>query len=350
MRGHSSNSDPTAALLLLFGGGLWFFFKGFRVMREYKVLDDTPRMPIRSVPMGFVHIRGKAEASKLMNSPVSNTPCCFYKVVVEQWRSKNNGHEWVHYCTDFNGYQFHLADETGKILIDAHAAEYDLKPTVTRVVSSSSPNEADAARLLEYVSSAGVHSMTDRMGQWVDKKFEKARAPEKPELQAKREAFKELFAGMSSFQEGGKAPIAAMQKLFNASGPLSDPKKEQHRQEMLQNLKLAEMASESGLLEQLMHRDKESANGRFRLSEYIVAPGQEYLIDGTCVENNDSATSAQDRSTIAKGANEPTFVISSQSEAQVHQAFKKRSLLMIFGGAAAALIGAFGLLVHFGMF
>lgn len=350
MRGHSSSSDPTGALLLLLGGGLWFFFKGFRVMREYKVLEDTPRMPIRSVPMGFVHIRGKAEPTKLLDSPVSHTPCCFYKVVVEQWRSKNNGHEWAHYCTDFNGYQFHLADETGKILIDAHAAEYDLQPTVTRVVTSSSTNEADAARLLEYVSSAGVHSMADRMGQFVDKKFEKAHASEKPELQAKREAFKELFAGMSSFQEGGKAPIAAMQKLFNASGPSSDPKKEQHRQEMLQNLKLAEMASESGLLEQLMQRDKQSADGRFRLSEYIVAPGQEYLIDGTCIENNDSSTSAQDRSMIAKGTNEPTFVISSRSEVQVQHAFKKRSLLMIFGGAAAALIGAFGLLIHFGMF
>src|SRR5579864_2739301 len=350
MRGHSSNSDPTAALLLIFGGGLWFFFKGFRVMREYKVIEDTPRMPIRSVPMGFVHIRGKAEATKLLNSPVSGTPCCFYKVVVEQWRSKNYGYEWVHHCTDFNGYQFRLADETGKILIDAHAAEYDLQPTVTRVVNSSSPNEADAARLLEYISSASVHSMTDRMGQWVDKKFEKARASEKPELQAKREALKELFAGMSTFQEGGKAPIAAMQKLYNAGGPLSDPEKEQRRQMMLQNLKLAEMASESGLLEQLMHRNQGSADGRFRLSEYIVAPGQEYLIDGSCVENNDSATSSQDRSMIAKGTNEPTFVISSKSEAQLHHSFKKRSLLMIFGGAAAAIIGAFGLLVHFGMF
>lgn len=350
MRGHGGKSDPSGALALLFMGGLWFFFKGFRVMREYRVLDDTPRMPIRSVPMGFVHIRGKAEATKLLNSPVSNTPCCFYKVVVEQWRSKNNGHEWAHYCTDFNGYQFHLADETGKVLIDAHAAEYDLQPTVTRIVNSSSPNEPDAARLLEYVSKAGVHSMADRMGQWVDKRFDKARASENPELQAKREAFKELFSGIAAFQEGGKAPVAAMEKLFNSTGPLKNAEAEQHRQMMLQNFKLMDAASQSGLLEQFMRQDNRAANGRFRLCEYIVAPGQQYLIDGTCVENSDSATSGQDRCLIAKGTNEPTFVISSENEQQLHHKFKKRALLMIFGGAAAALIGAFGLLVHFGMF
>ena len=347
MRGHS---DPSGALAIIFVGGLWFFFKGFRVMRAYKVLDDTPRMPIRSVPMGFVHIRGKAEPTKLLTSPVSHTPCCFYKVVIEQWKSQRNGHAWEHYCTDFKGYQFHLADDTGRILIDAHAAEYDLQPTATRIVSSTVPSEPDAANLLAYVSKAGVHSMADRMRQWVDKRLENSRDPDNPEVQAKREAFKELFAGMAGFQEGGKAPIAAMEKLFNASGPLSDPEKEQHRQMMLQRLKLAEAANESGLLDEFMRRDTNAANGRFRLSEYIVAPSQEYLISGTCVENRDSATSAQDRSMIGKGTNERTFVISSQNEAQVHHTFKKRSLLMIFGGAAASLIGAFGLLVHFGLF
>lgn len=347
MRGRS---DPAPALMLLFAGGLWFFFKGFRVMREYKVLDDTPRMPIRSVPMGFVHIRGKAEATQLLSSPVSQTPCCFYKVEIDQWKSEGRSHAWKHCCTDFNGYQFHLADGTGKILIDAHAAEYDLQPTSTQEANSYAAPQPESARLLKYVNFAQMHSMTDRMGQWVDKRFEKSAASDNPQLQAKREAFKELFAGISTVSQGGKPPIAAMEKLFNATGPLSDPAKEQRRQMMLQNLKLAEAASQSGLLDQMLPQNHDSATGRFRLREYIVAPGQEYLVSGTCVENSGAATSAQDRSMIAKGKNEPTFLISSGNEAQVHQSFKKRSLLMIFGGAAAALIGAFGLLVHFGLF
>ncbi len=32
-----------------FGAGLYYFFKGFRIFREYRVLMDTPEIPIRSV-------------------------------------------------------------------------------------------------------------------------------------------------------------------------------------------------------------------------------------------------------------------------------------------------------------
>jgi hypothetical protein len=101
MRG---NSDPSGALLLGCGIGLWTFFKGFRVMREYKVLAATPRIPIRSVPMGFVHIRGKAESSEVLASPVSHTPCCFYKVEIDEWKSQGKSKTWVRCCVDMNGY------------------------------------------------------------------------------------------------------------------------------------------------------------------------------------------------------------------------------------------------------
>lgn len=114
-----SNNDPSAALLLGLVAGLWTFFKGFRVMREYEVLEETPRIPIRSVAMGFVHIRGQAESTQVLSSPVSHTQCCFYKVEIDEWKSSGKSKTWVRCCVDFNGYWFYLADGTGKILIDA---------------------------------------------------------------------------------------------------------------------------------------------------------------------------------------------------------------------------------------
>jgi hypothetical protein len=57
----SNRSDPTGALLLGIGAGLLVFYRGFRQFREYKLVSDTPRINIRSVPMGFVQVRGQAE-------------------------------------------------------------------------------------------------------------------------------------------------------------------------------------------------------------------------------------------------------------------------------------------------
>jgi hypothetical protein len=347
MRGHS---DPTAALLLFGGMGLWSFFKGFRIMREYKVLEDTPRIPIRSVPIGFVHIRGRAESTEILASPVSHTPCCFYKVEVDQWKSEGRSRTWVRCCVDMNGYQFHLADDSGRVLVDAHSAEYDLPLTAERVVSSQgeggSGSGASDADLLQYVSYAQMHSMTDRAGQWIDKRFQKLGAEDNPQLQEKRDAFRAVLTAIPEITRGGSPPIAALEKLANSSGPLADPEKEQRRQMILERLRLAETANQAGLLSAFMP-SANAADGRFRLREFVIVPGQEYLISGTCVENSQPG---QERCLIAKGRNEPTFLISSKTDVQIHRGLQTRALLMIFGGAAAALVCAFALLVHLGLF
>jgi hypothetical protein len=112
-----------------FGAGLYYFYQGFRTFREYRVLMDTPEIPIRSVAMGLVEIHGKATGIPPIPSPVTQTPCYFYKVDIEHWVQNKNGGSWVHLATDADGKRFYLADATGKVLVDAHQAEYDLIQT-----------------------------------------------------------------------------------------------------------------------------------------------------------------------------------------------------------------------------
>ena len=109
-----------------FGAGLYYFYKGFRVFREYRVLMDTPEIPIRSVAMGLVEIHGKATGIPPIPSPVTQTPCYFYKVDIEHWVTDKNGGHWNHLVTDTDGKRFYVSDATGKVLVDAHQAEYDL--------------------------------------------------------------------------------------------------------------------------------------------------------------------------------------------------------------------------------
>jgi hypothetical protein len=112
-----------------FGAGLFYFFKGFRIFREYRVLMDTPEIPIRSVAMGLVEIHGKAKIEQPVTSPVTRTPCCFYKVDIEHWVHDKDGGHWAHVATDADGPKFYLEDASGKVLVDAHLAEYDLLQT-----------------------------------------------------------------------------------------------------------------------------------------------------------------------------------------------------------------------------
>jgi len=124
----SSNASVKVDVWLAagFGLGLYYFYKGFRVFREYRVLMDTPEIPIRSVAMGLVDIHGKAVGVPPLPSPVTQTPCYFYKVDIEHWVRNKNGGSWVHIATDTDGRKFYLEDATGKVLVDAHQAEYDL--------------------------------------------------------------------------------------------------------------------------------------------------------------------------------------------------------------------------------
>jgi hypothetical protein len=112
-----------------FGAGLYYFYKGFRVFREYRVLMDTPEIPIRSVAMGLVDIHGKATGTTPVPSPVTQTPCYFYKVDIERWVTSKNGGRWSHVATDADGPKFYVADKSGKVLVDAHQAEFDLIQT-----------------------------------------------------------------------------------------------------------------------------------------------------------------------------------------------------------------------------
>src|SRR5579862_9102262 len=136
--------------------GLYSFFKGFRQYRRYRLICDVPQIPIRSVPMGLVKVRGKATGAQVITSPVSRTPCLFYKVDIEKWKSDQHGGNWSHFATDADGANFYLEDATGKVVIDAHGCDYDLQETSKRELATS----AGEPELRTYIQSAGAKRFT----------------------------------------------------------------------------------------------------------------------------------------------------------------------------------------------
>jgi hypothetical protein len=335
----SSHSDPSGALFLGTLGGVWMFFKGFRVFREYKVVEDTPRIHIRSMAMGLVHIRGNAQVEPPILSPVSKTPCCFYKVEIEQWKSEGKSHAWKHIRTDLDGSKFFLVDDTGKVLVDAQSSEMDVPMTAERVVDSvhmsSVASGATDSELLQYVSYSGVHKMTTAVEHFLEKRGTLA----DPKKEDARQTLLSMMQAIPNAAHGGGVSMELVERMA-ARFPARDPGQEQKRQEVLAHLR----GMAQGGMVQLPMQSSEQASGRYRLKEYVIVPGEEYTITATCAEN--PGITNGDRNLICKGAHESTFLISSKTDAGAEKTLRNRALGMVLGGAGLSLVCLALLLLH----
>jgi len=276
----STNFDTMA--LIGFIAGLVFFFKGFKVYREYRVLADTPEQPIRSIAMGLVQVHGKAKGEELVESPVTRTPCLFYRVDIERWQSNSKGGgSWSHYKTDASGVKFYLEDATGKVLVDARGAEYDLMQTGRREIGWGS----------------GV-----RWGRALGDLFSDREASASTSGSSASDG--ELLAYVEGAAGSGPASFLGSVGQLALSG----------------NLSLAR-----------------GATGRHRLTECCILPEHWYDVTGSCVENP-GPKDEHDRNLIQKGQNEPTFLISWRSERGVESRLRNRAALHIFGGAGLSIL------------
>jgi hypothetical protein len=336
----SSSSDEGKFYLAVTVGfffGLITFFKGFRAYRRYRLICDVPQIPIRSVPMGLVKVRGKATGAQVINSPVSHTPCLFYKVDIERWKSDQHGGSWSHYATDADGENFYLEDATGKVIIDAHGCDYDLQESSKRELASS----AGEPELRTYIQSAGAKRFTH----FAEKMM--SRVPNQkldPDKSAKLQMMKEslhMFNQQTAVNPGHMPNFLPMMMAFAAQQKI-DPKYEPQRQAALAHLQELQSSSTP-------FKEFQPEQGRFLLKEYCILPDHEYEVTGTCVENP-NPTDAHDRNLITKGENEATFLISWRSEKDMESTLGKKAGLMIFGGAALSVVCLAILLAKFGLF
>ena len=273
-----------------FGFGLYSFFRGFKIYREYRILADTPEIPIRSIPMGLVQVHGKALGDTMVTAPVSQTPCFFYKVDVEQYHVDSKGRGgWRNYATDLNGARFYVEDATGKVVVDPHNAEYDLLQTCQRKTGSGfglgSRTIGAAGKNPGLALGPGADDAT-------------------------------LYSYARSLKGSGLGAISTALSSISTSGRLN--------------------RTWSG-----------GSSGDFRFTEYCILKDHWYDITGTCAENP-NCQDEHDRNMIMKGTNEPTFLISWQTEKNIEKSLRRRAMWHVFGGGALAVICLGILLADFG--
>jgi hypothetical protein len=287
-------------LAMGFGVGLYDFFKGFQVYREYRIIEDTPRTPIRSIAMGLVHVRGRASGSETVLSPVTRTPCFFYKVDIEKWEGGRDAPPgWRHVKTDAEGINFYLEDSTGKVLVDVHGAEYDLIQQGQRAIGNSGVSlgkllsgRVDPSQSLDSgATDAELAHYVARVGPGIH-----------------------VSVRLSTGSEHGIASGVGNEGLGRVVFEEDQP--------------LTPLASQE----------------RFRLKEYCILPDQTYDVSGTCVENP-HPRDEHDRNMIVRGGDEPTFLISSGRPKDIERALRRRAALYVFGGGALAVMCLYAFIV-----
>lgn len=299
--GYKSNSK--LGEFIGFGTGLVMIFLGLRRYREYRLAADIPDLAIRSLAMGIVRTRGKANAAALVQSPLSDTPCCCYRVDIEYWKRGEHGDNdatWTTDICDIGGGQVYLEDSDAKVLVDAQRARWDMARTKRIEVNPTlQRRDPEVQRIAEYIQATRTKNESQTM-----------QALARPFLvndSAKQKKYGLAFAIASSVAGGffADAKDSLAGKVIEDALP-SDPV-------------TGGFASEKA--------------SKYRLTEYCILPGQEYGVTGTCTENPQPAGTG-DRNLITRGNDESTLVISSKTDARMNRSMFWAAFWKIAFGAA----------------
>ena len=110
--------DSTLWLIAGAVGGVALFVYGFKIRATQRVIENTPTLTVRSLPLGFVEVAGTAQPDgDPLSSPVSNQPCVFYTYRIQELRGGGRSRRWVTIAEERSTEPFYLRDRTGSVLI-----------------------------------------------------------------------------------------------------------------------------------------------------------------------------------------------------------------------------------------
>ena len=107
------------------GFGVWAFLHGFRSLRTWRVIRDTPTARVRSMAMGMVELNGTVEPRSDTVAPFTGKSCVFWEVEIStlSGRSRGGRTNWHVVHRNRSGNPFYLRDETGVALVYPQGAD-----------------------------------------------------------------------------------------------------------------------------------------------------------------------------------------------------------------------------------
>jgi hypothetical protein len=113
--------------VILFFGGLYYFYTGFIWLKHKKLIENTPTSKIRAIAMGPVEVYGKImPADKTLKSPLTGATCFYFKSVIEEYKKQGKHSKWVVISTLSDAVSFFVKDDTGRVLVDSKDSTIDI--------------------------------------------------------------------------------------------------------------------------------------------------------------------------------------------------------------------------------
>jgi len=323
--------------------GVYFFYKGFRLLQRKRLILNTPASKIRSASMGLVEISGLATGPYVMTSPLREVECYYYQSTAWELRQRGKSSNWVKVADESLHVPFYIDDSTDKVLIDPRGSEMDLHCDLHE--------EYHRSILIEGPDMPpSVHAFLVRHGVDPDKRIKVEEHCIKPK--------NFLFVlGTLSQNPGVDASVTPVwaervgqkRKPTGASEPepevirLPGPAEPVPATAMTQQQKIAAALSRAGISNPVSWTSVSMATSA------AAGPAK-------AVSTIETQTAVEDMGgydlhppvVLMKGSHEPTFFISWRSQRDVVASLGWKSSLMICAGPALTILCVYILLARFG--
>jgi hypothetical protein len=284
------------------GFGLLFLFVAFQISRKFRILRETPQMPIGSLTLGKVHIYGKAMGAERLTSPITRLPCFYYEVTVEEYIEAGRRSRFQKCLRDAGHVKFYLQDATGKVLIDLQEAKLDLSDTFRAEIGRHARQKRTVDPALRGWSGPLDRELLDYLSQANTKIHAARSAPH-----------------VSDSSAGNLKQGIAIKMIMESS----------------------HLAYKEGSVSTLATElPPDVDRQRIRFTEQCLLPDREYNVLGSCVENP-NPTDEHDRKLIVRGPQEGNFLISSRAWPALLKRTQWTRFLLLVLGSVVTLAGIF---------
>ena len=116
-------------IIILAGGfilGLYSMYTGLKRYPFLQKIEDTPTSKVSSVSVGLVELSGKARFIEPEKSPVNDTACVYWRVIVWHYCRRGRSMTWEELYSAESKKPFYIEDETGKMLVSPEGAQIEI--------------------------------------------------------------------------------------------------------------------------------------------------------------------------------------------------------------------------------